>query len=184
MGVNRCGITATTELSSSWSSFSTTEKGKGKKYQISIFLFPLLGSSAPRGKRRHRLQIHWPALPGAGDGADDSREGRGKATCARGRNVCKPKKSHVRAGSVLWPGAPAASGSERLRLQARSLGTGKKEAAGASVHASSRGELAPLSHRDGFNCDRFDCNKFKRRGFKCKCSNCNARRGFEEAWGL
>lgn len=143
-----------------------------------------MGSSAPRGKRRRCLQIHWPVLPGAGDGADDSREGRGKATCAQGRNVCKPKKSHVQAGSVLWPGAPAASGSERLRLQARSLGTGKKEAASASVQASSREELAPLEHCNDFNCDRFDCNKFKYRGFKCNCSNCNARWGFREAWGL
>lgn len=71
-------------------------------------------------------------------------KGGGKQLCAQGRNVCKPKKSHVQAGSVLWPGAPAASGSERLRLQARSLGTGKKEAASASVQASSREELAAL----------------------------------------
>lgn len=81
---------------------------KGEKTSNFAF-FPPLGSSALWGMRRRRLR-----LPRPGDGVDDSRGRRGgEAARARGHHVCKPKKSHVRAGSVLRPAAPAASGCRR-----------------------------------------------------------------------
>lgn len=167
--------------------FHDRKREGGKKYPISISFFCSAGViSTKGGKRRRRLRLPWPALPGTGDGADDSREGRGEATCARGRNVCKPKKSHVQAGSMLRPGAPAASGSERLRPPARSPGTAGTGSSCLCTSIAREGSTPFLcyntfkwdgSKRHGFKCRGFKCTCFKCDGSNCNSSDCNAKPG-------
>lgn len=119
-------------------------------------------------------------FPRPGDGVDDSRGRRGEAARARGRHVCKPKISHVRAGSVR-------RGSRCSEEHGDRPGTGFPL---PSRRHSNQGTLSEVpseggrswSHGEGFNwhgltCTGFNCNGFNWRGLERKGSKCNGVRG-------
>lgn len=101
--------------------------GKKKKSNFAFFFFfPPLGSSAPRGMRRRRLR-----LPRPGDGVDDSRGRRGEKRRVHGAVMFVNLKKAM-------CGQAACSGRQH-RLQARSTGTGKGQAAGSRPGKARRG---------------------------------------------
>lgn len=113
-------------------------------------------------------------------------EGGGEAARARGRHVCKPKKSHVRAGSMLRPAAPAASGCRRgARGQARHKQRlpswhhphrgrlGEASGTGGRSRPRCKGLCCDGFNWRGFTCKGFNCNGFNCRGFKCNGVKCN-----------
>lgn len=76
-------------------------KEQKNKVWFCLFFSPLAGVSSTTGESADAAS----GFPSPVMGVDDSRGRRGEAAHTRGCHVCKPKKSHVRAGSVLWPAA-------------------------------------------------------------------------------
>lgn len=87
----------------------------------------------------------------------------------------------MQAGSVLRPGAPAASGSERLRPPARSPGTAGTGSSCLCTSITREGSAPFLCYNtcnwDGSNRHEFKSRGFKYMRFKCDGSNCNSSNG-------